>query len=143
MNYAGFPAYPNTYQSGTNDITGVCWVSGVDEVRATSVPFGRQLFMNNAQDIFYIKGSNGAIKAFKFEEIQLPTPENLVTRAEFDELRSKYEQLVQSTQRSQQQQPQSYADNAGNAEFPGNPGASQATVHPINSGFGNDEITIQ
>lgn len=144
MNFAGYPAYLQpTYQSGTNDIQGVCWVSGVDEVRATTVPFGRQMFMHNDEPIFYIKSSNGTIEAFKFEETTIPTPENCVTREEFDELRSKYESIVQSIQQSQPQQPQPSPSNASNAGIPGFSGTGQATVYPDNSGFGNDEIPAQ
>lgn len=93
--------------SGTADIAGVTWVSSFNEVQAALVPYGKQLFMQRDQNIFYVKDHTGALKAFKFEDIPLPSndPSNYVTKAEFDELKAKYEQLIQ------QQQSNTYAAN--------------------------------
>lgn len=87
--------YP-TMQTNVSDIQGIRWVSSIEEVRAASVPWGRAIFMDNTQDVFYIKSSNGSVSAYKFEAIQMPAPENFVTRQEFDDLKDKYEQLIKS-----------------------------------------------
>lgn len=126
-NMFGYPMYPNI-QSGTNDIQGVRWVASIEEVRAASVPYGKSLFMDNNQDVFYVKDSNGSVKSFSFKEIPQPTPENFVTRQEFDDLRSKYEQLVQSTQQpiTGQQIVQPDANSSNDESVQWQPGASQA-----------------
>lgn len=130
----GTPAY---IQSGTNDIQGVNWVSSFDEVRAASVPFGRKMFMENNEQIFHIKDSNGSIMSFKFEEIPQPTPANFVTRQEFDDLRSKYESLVQQQQAAAVQQSAQFDAIAPSSQLvPGDTGASQGAVHPNDSGSG-------
>ena len=134
--YGGYPVNtpfgtPGYIQSGTNDIQGVHWVSSIDEVRAASVPFGRKMFMHNNDQIFFIKDSNGSIMSFKFEEIPQPTPENFVTRQDFEtlnakyaELESKYESLVRQQQTTAVQQPaQSNAVDPANATVSGNTGA--------------------
>ena len=127
-NYQGYPAYSG--QSGTSDLQGVRWVASFDEVKAASVPFGRSLFMETGQDIFYIKDSNGSIKRFAFKETDLPVPENFVTRKEFDDLKEKYEQLViQSTAATTAAQfNQSNANTASNEELQWNSGGSQEPV---------------
>lgn len=137
MTYNQFsPMYPYNIPSGTNDIQGVRWVSSIDEVRATTVPFGRQIFMNQDNDIFYIKDTSGNIRCFEYKETDPPVPENFVTRKEFDELRSKYEQLVQQ-QSANANQPQSVTDHARNAELSGNSGASQGGVLQEGGSYGN------
>lgn len=139
--FGGYPVNapfsgPGYIQSGTNDIQGVSWVSSIDEVRSASVPFGRKMFMSSMDQIFYVKDSSGSIAAFKFEEIPLPTPENFVTRKEFDELRSKYESLVQQQSAAIQQSAQPNAADADGQVVPGNTGASQGSVHQNDSGQG-------
>lgn len=137
MNYNQFsPMYSQYIPSGTNDIQGVRWVSSIDEVRATTVPFGRQIFMNQDIDIFYIKDTSGNIRCFEYTETEPPVPENFVTRKEFDELRSKYEQLVQQ-QSASTNQPQSVTNNAGNAELSGYTGASQGGILQASPSNGN------
>lgn len=93
----GYPGYAMNIPSGTADtINGVPQVSSIDEVRAASVPYGVTIFMTD-HDVFYAKNSQGLIKAFKFEEVPIPSndPQNFVTREEFDNLRRQYEQLTQ------------------------------------------------
>lgn len=92
------PGYPANYiPSGTADIAGVTWVSSYQEALSAIVPYGKQLFMERNQNVFYVKDNTGAIKAFKFEEMPMPSndPSNFVTKKEFDELKAKYEQLIQ------------------------------------------------
>ena len=104
----GNPGYSAPYiPSGTADIAGVTWVSSIQEVQSAIVPYGKQLYMQRDQDIFYVKDHTGALKAFKFQEIPLPSndPSNYVTKQEFDELKAKYEQLIQ------QQQSNTYSTN--------------------------------
>lgn len=146
--YGGYPVHtpfgtPGYIQSGTNDIQGVNWVSSIDEVRAASVPFGKKLFMENNDQVFHVKDSNGSIQSFRFEEIPQPTPENFVTRKEFDDLRSKYESLVQQQQAAAVQQPaQSNAIDSANAAVSGYSGTSQGAIHQDNSGLGNEQTGI-
>lgn len=89
--------YPNNIQSGTTGYSGISEVSSLDEVKAASVPFGVHIYMSNSSNTFYAKNTQGVIKAFKFEEMPMPSnnPENFVTREEFDDLRRQYEQLAQ------------------------------------------------
>lgn len=127
--YQGTPNIP----SGTNDIQGAPWVSSIDEVRAASVFYGRQIFMDQNEQIFYIKSHSGEIKAFKFEEIPTSTTvdmSNYVTKEQFEDLRMKYEQLIQqqSTTAAVNEQPQSNGNYATNETVPGYTGTSQGTV---------------
>lgn len=141
----GYSAYmPTNIPSGTNDIQGVRWVASIDEVRAYSVPYGRAMFMNNQDQIFYIKDQSGDIRVFKFEEIEQPKPENMVTRQEFEELKAKYESLIQQQSTANQFQPaQSNATNASNAELQWNTGASQAGVLQPNSGYESNGVPVE
>lgn len=97
MSYPYGFGYPQNIQPGTTGYSGVSEVSSIDEVRAASVPYGVAIFMLNTSDnIFYAKNSQGAIKAFKYEEIAIPSndPQNFVSRAEFNELKEKYDELA-------------------------------------------------
>ena len=133
--------------SGTADIAGVTWVSGFDEARNAIVPYGKQLFMHRNEQQFYVKDHSGAIKAFKFQEIPLPSndPSNFVTKQEFEELRQKYESLVQ------QQQQNTYAtgwnepvaNNATDATVQGFTGTGEAGVLQQDSFNGTDGITVE
>ncbi len=158
QNY-GFPTYmpfgaPDT-QSGTNDLQGVRWVAGMEEVKAASVPFGRSIFMERNNDIFYVKDTNGNIRSFKYKEIPQPTPENFVTRQEFDDLRNKYEQLIQSNTATTQpttqqpviqqptpQQPITVQPAGSDENVQWDTGTGEATVLSNGSGFGNEQATI-
>lgn len=143
----GYPAYmaPNNIPSGTNDIQGVRWVASIDEVRAFSVPYGiREIFMKQDEQVFYIKDYTGNIRMFTFEEVEQPKPENIVTRKEFEELKAKYESLIQQQSTANQfQSAQPVAVNASNAELPGNTGASQAGVLQPNSGYESNGIPVE
>lgn len=139
----GFPGYPNNIQSGTADTLGISWVSSIEEVRSYHVPFGKQVFMDRNQDIFYVKNTAGEIKAFSFKETSIPSlsPENYVTKQEFDELRTKYEQLIQ--QQSAATGTQSFTNNATDATVQGITGGSQtAAMQPV-SVDGNNANTAQ
>lgn len=127
-----YPGYPSTIPSGTADTLGISWVTSLDEVRGHNVPFGQHIFMDRNSDIFYAKNPQGEIKAFKFQETPLPgtmQPGDYVTKQEFEDLRNKYEQLIQQ---------QSVATttavsepiivNATDATVPGNTGTSEAGV---------------
>lgn len=135
----------NSYKSGTNDIQGVHWVSSIDEARYASVPFGRAMFMNSNVQEFYIKEAmSGSIRVFKFEEVEIPKPEDFVTKAEFEDLRRKYEQLVQ------QQQPtatatatESNVDTASNAIIQGDSSASQGAILQTNGKYGGNGISAE
>lgn len=155
----GFPAYmPNigapTIPSGTNDIQGVRWVSCLDEVKAASVPFGRSLFMQNNEMIFYVKDSNGVIQTFAFNEITPPAPEDLAselayTKQEISELKAQLEflrsnnaqQSIQSTTAADWQQfAQSNAD-AQTAQYDAS--TSQPGVLQQGCSDGTDGISAQ
>lgn len=141
-----YPGYPHNIQSGTSDITGVSWVSTIDEVKSSHIPFGKQIFMDKNSNLFYVKDYTGSIKAFKFEECELPStnPENFVTKAEFDQLKEKYEHLVATYSAPAAIQPaQPNADLSANAAVQWNPGASQAAVLQSDCINGNDPITAQ
>lgn len=130
----GFTGAPSYIPSGSTDIQGVPVVSSVDEVRSASVLYGRQMFMDLNTDSFYIKDTMGSIKAYSFKEIPVPgqtiiDPSQYVTKEEFDELRSKYEQLIESKQPTAEPVPtQPIIDLAANATVPGDAGTSQAAI---------------
>ena len=93
--YGNLGYLPNI-QSGTSGYSGVSEVSSIDEVKAASVLYGVGLFMDRTNNLFYAKNSQGLIKAFEYKEIQIPSnnPQNFVSRAEFNELKEKYDELV-------------------------------------------------
>lgn len=138
-NTYGYPAFMPGWQppqqSGATDIQGVRWVSGIDEVNATTVPTGmRSMFMDQTKNVFYIK-DGAAVKAFEFKEIKPPAPEDFVTRTEFEKLRSEYERLVQ-------QQNAATAVNqpvANDADVQWQSSAGQGAAMPADSGYGNDQ----
>lgn len=146
-NAYGNPSFTTLpYQpSGTAGIAGVTWVSSLQEAQSAIVSFGKQLFMLRDQNIFYVKDSTGALKAFKFEEIPLPSndPSNYVTKAEFNELRQKYEQLVQQQQFKPTLQLESYATNADAPELQHDAGASSTAILQQGSGDGPDRVTVE
>lgn len=144
------PYYPAYYQpnipSGTNDIQGVGWVTSLDEVRNAVVPFGRKLFMNQNEYIFYVKDSQGNIEVFKFEKSASYGNIDMsgyVTKEEFDKLRSQYEQLIQQQQAANAAAnaatipaaTQPNANFAGNAELPGYSGTGQTGVYQAGTGY--------
>lgn len=140
----GYPASNQYIPSGTSDITGVRWVASIDEVNAASIPWGSQIFMDQNRDVFYIKSQSGQIRSFSFEEIEPPKPETYVTRSEYEDLRSKYEQLVRELDSEPVvQHVESDAGNAADAQLYGNPGAGQAAVLQPDSGYGVDQIAAQ
>lgn len=93
--YGGF-GFPQNIQPGTTGYSGVSEASSIDEVRAASVPYGVSLFMMHDGNIFYAKNSQGVIKCFKYEELPIPSndPQNFVSRAEFNDLKEKYNELI-------------------------------------------------
>lgn len=143
----GIQGIPSYMQSGTTDfIQGVPWVSSVDEVRSASVFYGRQMFIDKNNNVFYIKDTMGQIKAFAFEEVPVPgqaviDPSKYVTKEEFDELRSQYEQLIQ--QQSAPVTIQSDANNAADATIPGDSGTSQAGIFQPGFTNGNGSTASQ
>lgn len=147
----GYPGSPNI-SSGTTDITGVPWVSSVDEVRSAQIPFGynRQIFFDYNSNMFYMKWSSGQIRAFSFEEVQLPStnPANFVSRSEFNDLRSKYEQLVQSINNtadpvSAGQPAEPVPGASGNEAVSGVTGTGQAGVLPTGPANGTGPVASQ
>lgn len=147
----GYPMMAPNIQSGTNDINGVNRVSSFQEVIASTVPYGRALFMHNNEQVFWVKDTNGSIRAFKFEEVNLEG--DTVSRKEFDDLKEKYEQLIQQfsanaapaveqqSNATQWQQPVEYP--AGNEVVQGNAGASQAAVYGSSASDGNEQSAGQ
>lgn len=148
----GYPAqyWPSNAMSGAQrDIQGVRWVSNINEVNSIPVPDGvKEMFMERTNPIFYIKDGS-YISTFKFEKVEPPKPEDFVTRTEFDELRRKYESLVQSTNATTIEQPvtttavQSAPVVTGYAELQGNPGTSQGSVMPTNIATGMEQTAAQ
>lgn len=147
-NQYGYSAQPsNIVSRAQTDIQGVRRVANIDEVYATSIPYGsRIMFMHHNEPYFYVK-EGSAVETYKFEKVEPPKPENFVTRQEFDELRSMYESLVSQQQYAATaavqriatpttttvqpatiQPDQSNATIASNPELQGNSGASQATT---------------
>lgn len=138
----GYPQLQNT-QPGTSGYSGISEVSSIDEVKAASVLYGVSIFMDRNGGHFYAKNSQGLIKAFKYEEIPIPSndPQNFVSRAEFDQLKEMYNDLASrqyAAAAAAQSVAQSDAANAGSAAVPGNTGASQGTTDPGNSQLWND-----
>ena len=140
----GFTTLPYI-PSGTADIAGVTWVSGLQEVQSAIVPYGKQLYMQRDQDIFYVKDHTGSLKAFRFQEIPLPSndPSNYVTKQEFDELKAKYEQLIQQQPSSSSFQSEPVAISATDTELQWNTGASTAGVLQQGSTDGNYGVTVE
>ena len=136
--------YPTNIQPGTNGFSGISEVSSIDEVKAASVPYGTAIFMANSSDMFYAKNSQGLIKAFKFQEIPIPSndPQDFITRNEFETLRRQNEQLIEQNAalaaQLQQQQPQPYA-NVAATQY--DPTASTGGVVQPNSANGMDQGT--
>lgn len=146
--YGGYPGFANI-QSGTSDINGVPQVSSIEEVKAASVPYGVSIFFTkDNSNLFYAKNSNGLIKCFKYQEVPIPSndPQNFVTKQEFDDLRTKYEQLAQQYATVQPATTattvQSSVYNASDAELPGNTGTSEAAILQPGSSDGIDPFTV-
>lgn len=143
----GTPGFPAPYiSSGTNDIAGITWVSSLQEVQSAIVPYGKQLFMHRSEKQFFIKDHTGVMKAFKFEEMPLPSndPANFVTKAEFEELRQKYESLVQqqtNTYTTNWNEP--VATNATTEELQWNTGTSTAGVLQQSGTDGINQVPIE
>lgn len=145
-----YPGYTQNISSGTTDLMSVPWVSSIQEVESTRVPYGKQLFMDRNHDYFYVKDYTGLIKCYRFEEAPPPSTytiqdtNNFVTKQEFDELRQKYEQLIAaSTDTTATQPTQSNEYSQTNAAVQWNTGASQATVLQSNSTDGADTFATQ
>lgn len=138
----GYPGYTPTIVSGTADIQGVPWVSTIDEVRSAPVFSGKQMFMDRNANKFYVKDQYGNMKAFEFTEVPLEvTPDNYVTKQEFEELRSKYEQLVNANwQPAAQPAVQPVAD-AATAQYVTS--AGEAGVLQQGGANGNDPCAAQ
>lgn len=142
----GYPGYAQNIQSGTTDIQGVTWVSSIDEVKPATVPFGKQIFMDRNNDIFYVKDSMGSIKAFSFKEIPIPSnnPADFVTKNEFARLEEKIEQLIATTSAATAtQQPQPNADYAADATVQWDAGASQTTVLQPDCVNGTNQVAVE
>lgn len=141
-NFGNFGYSPNM-QPGTSGYSGVSEVSSIDEVKAASVLYGTAVFFDRNGMFFYAKNSQGMIKAFKFEEMPIPSndPQNFVSRAEFDQLKEMYNELASrqyATAAATQPVAQSDAANAGGTTVPGNTGASQGATDQGNSQLWND-----
>lgn len=105
----------------TQGIAGVRFVNGIAEARAVAIPYGsKALFMDAGEDVFYIKGTDAAgastVDMYTFAKVE-PQHEEYVTRAEFEEMKARYESaLQQGAGQPAQQQP----DRAAYATHPVN-----------------------
>ena len=76
------------------------FVNGIDSVNAFPMgPNETRLFMDRNMARFYIKETDAAavanVSAFDFTPAKADKPQDYVTRAEFEELRSQYESIAQ------------------------------------------------
>lgn len=77
-------------------------VNNFDEAKAYPVMYNNsELLMDNNQDVFYVKSVDGlgkvTIKTYRFEQIENEkpmTPEDFVTKAQFNELSSKLDTII-------------------------------------------------
>lgn len=74
-------------------------VSGFEEARNYPVMFGSsELLMDNNRDVFYVKSvdtlGKQMISSYKFEKIENDSPENYVSKQQFDELAGKIDALI-------------------------------------------------
>lgn len=79
-------------------------VNSFEEAKAYPVMFNSsELLMDNNRDIFYVKSVDGmgkyTISTYKFEQVENERPltaEDFVTRAQFDDLNGKIDQLIKA-----------------------------------------------
>nr|DAE11387.1 MAG TPA: hypothetical protein [Myoviridae sp. ctWiL39]DAW30444.1 MAG TPA: hypothetical protein [Bacteriophage sp.]DAW46121.1 MAG TPA: hypothetical protein [Caudoviricetes sp.] len=74
-------------------------VSGFEEARNYPVMFGSsELLMDNNRDVFYVKSVDALgkqmVSSYKFEKIENDSPENYVSKQQFDELAGKIDALI-------------------------------------------------
>lgn len=77
-------------------------VNNFEEAKAYPVMYNNsELLMDNNQDVFYVKSVDGlgkvTIKTYRFEQIENEkpmTPEDFVTKAQFNELSSKLDTII-------------------------------------------------
>ena len=74
-------------------------VSGFEEARNYPVMFGSsELLMDNNRDVFYVKSVDALgkqmVSSYKFEKIEHDSPENYVSKQQFDELAGKIDALI-------------------------------------------------
>lgn len=79
-------------------------VNSFEEAKAYPVMFNSsELLMDNNKDVFYVKSVDGMgkynISTYKFEQVENERPltaEDFVTRAQFDDLNGKIDQLIKA-----------------------------------------------
>lgn len=127
--YQPYPIYQPMPQS--QGIAGVRFVNGIDEAKSVAIPYGtKALFMDMNEDAFYIKETDATgastVDMYTFVKVE-PEHEDYVTRAEFEELKQKYESVVQQGQ-VQQHPAQQQSAITTDAAYPYNQsGTGQAT----------------
>lgn len=135
--YYGYQPYP-VYQPmpQSQGIVGVRFVNGMDEAKSVAIPYGtKALFMDMNEDAFYIKETDATgastVDMYTFTKVE-PEHEDYVTRAEFEELKQRYESVVQQgqvQQRPAQQQPAVTVDAAHQNYRSGTSQVASATTY--------------
>lgn len=142
--YYGYQPYP-VYQPmpQSQGIAGVRFVNGIDEAKAVAIPYGtKALFMDMNEDAFYIKETDATgastVDMYTFVKVE-PEHEEYVTRAEFEELKRRYESVVQQSQDKQQYSAQQQSTITVDATHPDDqPRAGQAAGAATYSGAWNN-----
>lgn len=83
-------------------IQGVRFVDGVEDVKNCTIPFGTKvLLMDKNKDRFYIKETDSAgvstMSEFEFKKVETIAPQEYVTKQEFEKLSSQLKEQYEST----------------------------------------------
>lgn len=102
-------------QQNQQGIQGVRFVSGIEEAKNCTIPLGsKALLMDKEKDRFYLKETDMAgvstVSEFEFKKVEADTPQEYVTRQEFErlsaqlsaQLKEQYESAIQRIGQFQQ-----------------------------------------
>ena len=108
------PQTPQVAQ-GQQGIQGVRFVSGIEEAKNCTIPLGsKALLMDKEKDRFYLKETDmtgvSTVSEFEFKKVEAETPQEYVTRQEFEQfstqlsaqLKEQYESVIQHAGQFQQ-----------------------------------------
>ena len=87
--------------NNTNQTQSFAYVNGIEGAKAYPMLANQNILLMDVENpVFYMKTSNAmgqaAIKTYRFEEVTETTPSNVsyVTKTEFDELKTKFEEFL-------------------------------------------------
>lgn len=96
------PNWQSPVQAGNQDIQGVRFVDSIEEAKNCTIPFGtKALLMDKNTDRFYIKETDSAgvstVSEFEFKKVEAASPQEYVTKQEFEKLSSQLKEQYEST----------------------------------------------